>query len=161
MIKQNIIDKNKNNNYLNDIYENINSIINNKLGNNLLNSVYNYYKNDLNEKLPIELNSILEKWKDTYDEVYEYLNSNISNFKSSLNDFSLFSLFYYNTYSQNISIDYFNSVINKAKNDFNYTIKYYYNLIISKLNKTYSYILNNIPVNENFAKAISIKYTSS
>ena len=148
LIKQNIIDKNKNNNYLNDIYENINSIINNKLGNNLLNSVYNYYKNDLNEKLPIELNSILEKWKDTYDEVYEYLNSNISNFKSSLNDFSLFSLFYYNTYSQNISIDYFNSVINKAKNDFNYTIKYYYNLIISKLNKTYSYILNNIPVNE-------------
>ena len=84
MIKQNIIDKNKNNNYLNDISENIKSIINNKLGNNLLNSAYNYYKNDLTQNLPVELNSILEKWKDTYDEIYEYLDSNISNFKSSL-----------------------------------------------------------------------------
>ena len=148
LIKQNIIDKNKNNNYLNDISENINSIINNKLGNNLLNSSYNYYKNDLNENLPLELNSILEKWKDTYDEIYEYLDSNISNFKSSISEFSLFSVFYYNTFSQKISIDYFDSIINKTKNDFNYTIKYYYNLIISKVNKTYSYILNNIPVNE-------------
>ena len=148
LIKQNIINKNKNNNYLNDISENIKAIINNKLGNNLLNSAYNYYKNKLSENLPEELNSILEKWKDTYDEIYEHLNSNISNFKSSLSEFSLFSAFYYNTFSQNISNDYFNSIVNKAKNDFNYTIKYYYNLIISKVNKTYSYILNNIPVYE-------------
>ncbi len=47
-----------------------------------------------------------------------------------------------------MSSDYFNSVINKTKNDFNYTIKYYYNVILSKVNKTYSYILNNMPTNE-------------
>ena len=61
---------NKNNNFLNGISENIKSIINNKLGNNLLFSAYNYYKNEINEKLPIELNDILEQWKNVYDKVY-------------------------------------------------------------------------------------------
>ena len=28
------------------------------------------------------------------------------------------------------------------KNEFNYSIKYYYNIILHKLNKVYSYILN-------------------
>ena len=147
-IKQNIINKNNNNNYLNGLSEKINTIINEKLGNNLLNSAYNYYKNELTQKMPSELNNILEQWKNTYDEVYEYLNTNISNIKSPISEFSTFSAFYLNIYSQNISYDYFNSVVNKVKNDFNYTIKYYYNTILSKVNKTYSYILNNIPTNE-------------
>ena len=148
LIKNNIINKNKDINYLNGISEDIKAIVNDKLGNNLLNSVYNYYKNELNTNLPTELNSILEQWKTTYDEIYEYLNTNISKFKSSITEMSSFSAFYLNTYSQNISIDYYDSVINKMKNDFNYTIKYYYNIILSKVNKTYSYILNNIPTNE-------------
>jgi hypothetical protein len=45
-----------------------------------------------------------------------------------------------------MSYDYIDSIIEQRKNDFNYTIKYYYNMIISKVNKTFSYILNNIPV---------------
>ena len=148
IIKNNIIIKNKENNYLNTLSENITNIIEEKLGDNLLNSTYNYYKNELIQKLPTELNSILEKWKNTFDEVYNYLNTNISNFKTSISEFSLFSAFYSTIYSQNISYGYFDSVINKVKNDFNYTIQYYYNLIVSKVNKTYSYILNNIPTNE-------------
>ena len=147
-IKQNIINKNNNNNYLNGLSEEINTIINEKLGDNLLNSAYNYYKNELTQKMPTELNNILEQWKNTYDEVYEYINTNISNIKSSISEFSTLGAFYLNTYSQNISYDYFSSVVNKVKNDFNYTIKYYYNTILSKVNKTYSYILNNIPTNE-------------
>ncbi len=47
-------------------------------------SAYNYYKNELSQKMPTELNSILEQWKNVYDEVYEYLNTNISEFKSSI-----------------------------------------------------------------------------
>ena len=34
------------------------------------------------------------------------------------------------------------------KNDFNYTLKYYHNMILSKVNKTYYYILNKMPINE-------------
>lgn len=41
-----------------------------------------------------------------------------------------------------------NSVIEESKNEMNYTIKYYYNIILSKVNKTYSYILNNISLND-------------
>jgi len=33
-------------------------------------------------------------------------------------------------------------------NDFNYTIKFYYNLFLSKVNKTYTCLLNNIPIND-------------
>ena len=47
-------------------------------------SAYNFYKNELSQKMPTELNSILEQWKNVYDEVYEYLNTNISEFKSSI-----------------------------------------------------------------------------
>ena len=148
LIKQNIINKNKNSNYLNGLEENIKSIINEKLGTNLLNASYNYYKNEITQKLPTELNDILENRKNVYDKLYEDLNSNIDNFKSSINEFTLFSSFYYSLYFQNISYDYSNSIINQFKNDFNYTIKYYYNTILSKVNKTFSYILNNIPTNE-------------
>ena len=157
-IKQEILNKNKNNNYLSNITNNINSILNNKLGNNLLNSVYNYYKNDLIQKLPDELNDNLGQWKNVYDQVYEYLNTNLSNFKSSLNEFSLFSVFYLNLYSSNMSNNYYDSIINQVRNEFNYTIKYYYNLILSKVNKTYSYILNNMPKNdEPFDEIINLR----
>ena len=148
LIKENIINKNKNNNYLNGLTENVQSIINEKLGTNLLTASYNYYKNEITQKLPTELNDILENWKNVYDKLYEDLNSNIDNFESSITEFVSFSSFYYNLYSQNLSYDYSNSIINQFKNDFNYTIKYYYNTILSKVNKTFSYILNNMPTNE-------------
>ena len=145
-IKKNILSTN--NNYLNDITNNVESIIINKLGTNLLLYTYNYYKNDINKNLPNELNLILEKWKDIYNYVYNYLNSNVNTFKSSINDFYLISTLYLNIYSQNISLDYSDSIVNKFKLELNYTINYYYNVILSKINNTYSYILNNRPINE-------------
>ena len=54
---------------------------------------------------------------------------------------------YKETYLQNISYDYGESIVEKYKNEFNYTNKYYYNYIISKLNQTFTYILSNIPTN--------------
>ena len=159
-IKQDILNKNPNSDYLNEINENVKSIINDKLGNNLLQSSYNYYKNKINEKIPIELNDILEQWKNVYDKVYEKINLNIENFKSSIEDFSLMSGFYLNTYSQNITYDYSDSIVNIVKNDFNYTIKYYYDLILSKVKKSYSYILNNIPSNKKPFDEILIKRTN-
>ena len=148
LIKQNILNKNENNTYLNGLTENVNSIKNEKLGINLLNASYNYYKNEITQKLPIELNDILEQWNNFYDKLYEDLNSNINNFKSSMKEFYFFSIIYYTMYSQNISTNYSNSITTQLKNDFNYTIKYYYNTILSKVNKTFSYILNNMPTNE-------------
>ena len=137
-----------NNNYISDFSKNIQYVIDNLLSNNLLISAYNYYKNEINKNLPSELNEILQKWKYVYNYVYNNLNSNIKNFNSSINDFYVISTFYLNIYSQNISLDYSDSIVNKLKIELNYTINYYYNLISSKINNSFSYILNNIPTNE-------------
>ena len=134
--------------YLDNITEKINSIIEEKLGNNLLTASYNYYKNKITNNLPNELNNIIEQWKNTYDEIYNDINSNKDKFKSSILEFYSLGIAYQQTYIQNISYEYFESIVDKLKNDFNYTNKYYYNIIISELNKTYSYILNNLPNNE-------------
>jgi hypothetical protein len=110
------------------------------------------------EKLPIELDDILDQWKKVYDNVDEYLNSNMSNLKSNIEEFGSLSTFYYTTYINNITYDYVDSLIEQKKNDLNYTIKFYYNKILSKVNKTYSYILNNIPINiEPFDEILKIR----
>ena len=133
---------------LNVITEKIKSIIDTKLGNTLLIESYNYFKNKIIKILPKELDDILTQWKNAYDKVYDDIDSNKNNFKSSIKEFANLATFYISTYTQNISYDFGNSVTEKEKNDFNYTIQYYYNLILSKVNKTYSYILNNMPINE-------------
>ena len=134
--------------YLENISEKVNSIINEKLGNNLLIASYNYFKNKINNTLPTELDNIIEDWKNAYDEVYNNIDSNKEKFKSKVFEFFYLGSFYYQVYCQNISYSYSESIVEKLKNDFNYTNRYYYNIMISKLNKTYSYILSNLPTNE-------------
>ena len=138
----------KNVNYLNSFSKNFESILNNYLGFNLLTSTYNYYKNELDKKIPNVLDDILSKWNEVYDKIDEDLNSNLNNFKSSIREFGFLADFYYETYRENISYGYVDSIIQERKNDLNYTIKYYYNMISFKVNKTFSYIMNNIPIND-------------
>ena len=134
--------------YMNSIIEKSKLFINDQLGFNILKSSYNYYKNELNEKLPKELNSILEQWKSLFNKVYEDIESNIDKFKYPIDEFNTLAIIYYEYYRQNISYSYFDSIVEQRMQDFNYTIKYHYNLFLSKVNKTYEYILNNIPSNE-------------
>ena len=134
--------------YLDNISQKVKSIIEEKLGNNLLIASYNYFKNKITNKLPNELNNITEEWGNAYDEAYNNLESNKSKFKSSIKEFFYLSYFYHQVYCANISYSYSESIVEKLKNDFNYTNRYYYNIIISKLNKTFSYILSNLPINE-------------
>jgi len=134
-------------NYLNSFSNNVESILNNYLGFNLLTSSYNYFQNELKQKIPNELDDILSKWNEVYDKIDEDLNSNLEKFKSNIEEFGLLGYIYYETYKNNISYGYVDSIVEERKNDLNYTLKYYYNMILSKVNKTYSYIKNNIPVN--------------
>ena len=55
----------------------------------------------------------------------------------------------YTIANKNISYGYVDSIVQGRKNDLNYTLKYYYNMISFKVNKTYSYIINNIPIATN------------
>ena len=138
----------KNISYLSDFSNNVESILNNYLGSNLLTSSYNYYKNELEQKIPNELDDFLSKWNEVYDKVDEDLNNNLNNFKSNILEFGLLGSFYYEIYKTNISYGYVDSIVQERKNDLNYTLKYYYNMISFKVNKTYSYIMNNIPIND-------------
>ena len=133
--------------YLNDITLHFESIIDEKLGNNLLNNSYNYYKNKIMNILPNELNNFIDEWSNGYEEIYNILESNITEFKSSISEFYYLGIVYKETYIQNISYDYGELIAEKYKIEFNYTNKYYYNYIISKLNQTFTYILSNIPTN--------------
>ena len=139
---------NRQTNYLDNISQKINYFINDKFCNDLTILVYNYFKNELKNKLNPELNDILNKFKIIYDEINTNINSNIDKFKYSIEELGILGEEYYKIYYQNISYDYINSIIEQRKNDFNYTIKYYFNVILSKVNKTYSYILNKVPINE-------------
>ena len=132
--------------FLNIISEKAKSFLTDKLDINLLYLSYNYYKDQLKAKLPIELNSILVQWKSLYNKVYEDISKNINKFKYPIEQFGDLASIYYSFYHSNISYSYLDSVVEQRKTDFSYTIKYYYNVLISKVNKTYTFILNNIPV---------------
>ena len=138
----------KNRTNLTILEEKINSILTNKLETNLIISSYNYYKTELNKELPSLLNNILEEWNNCYDNVINDLNDNLNNFKYPITEFSFMGVIYRTIYSEDLISDYFNSIVNQRKKEFNYTIQYYYNYITSKINSTYFYILNNIYNNE-------------
>ena len=134
--------------FMNSISEESKSFINDQLGNKVLQLSYNFYKNELNKKLPIELNAILEQWKTLFNKVYKDIETNINDFKYPIEEFNTLAIIYYEFYRQNISYSYTDTMVEQRKFDFNYTIKYYYNLFLSKVNQTYTYILSNIPSNE-------------
>ena len=134
--------------YLDNINNSIKNTINEKLENNLLIASYNYFKNKIANILPNELDEILQQFQNIYEGIYKDIDNNRDNFKSSVQDFFYMGNIYLQIYTQNISYGYGESIVQKLKNDFIYTNKYYYNLIMSKVNKTYSTILNNLPNSE-------------
>ena len=123
-------------------------VINETLNINLTVFVYNYFKNEIQNKLPLELINIYNEWNTVFIDMKKNISLNINNFKYSIDEFEIISDIYYQILFHNISYDYINSIIERRKHDFNNTINYYYNYLISKINITYSYILNNIPIND-------------
>ena len=136
----------------------INNIIREKLGDKLLKITYVKFNNKIENILPKSLNSISEQWKMLYDDIYKNISLNKDNFKSTINELYFTSLNYFELYKQNISYDYINSVIEKLKNDFNYSIKYYYEFVYLKLHNFCYEILYDLSKNEKpFNEIINIK----
>ena len=55
---------------------------------------------------------------------------------------------YINTISHNITKTYIDSIINHQKNEFNYTISFYYNFLIKEVYSIQQYIMNKISNNK-------------
>ena len=123
----------------------INFIISQKYGEELINNTYNYY-NKINEETFINIfNNISFKWEDFFDSLKLEINSNLDLFRNSINEFSYMASIYHPIITNNLIKEYFNSIIINQKNDFNYTISYYYNYLINLINSSHIYILNRLP----------------
>ena len=143
-------------NYLKEISDKINYFINDEISNNITILSYNYFQKEIDNKLIFELNYILSQFKKIFNELISSINLNKDKFKYSIQEYGILTEQYYKKYYQNLFYDYTNSIIEQSKNDLNYTIKYYYNKILLNVNKTYSYILNNMPINEELFNEILI-----
>ena len=147
-IEKEVIDKNMTKDYLSPIESEINLILSQKYGEEIVKSTYNYYKNDIETKIEDILTDINSKWNDSFNILEKEINNNISNFKYSIEEFGIMSNIYQSIISKDIYKDYFDSIINLQKKEFNYTISYYYNYLLKLVNSKITYILNNIPTNQ-------------
>ena len=146
-LEQKTINQNITLNYLNEIKNEINSLLNKKYGDEIIKSSYNYYKNNIEGIMGNLLNNITIQWNEAYGFLYDELQTNLDIFKNSINEFGLIITIYKSLILQNITKIYFDSIIIHQKNEFNYTISYYYNYLLKLVKSTHQYIINKIPIN--------------
>ena len=95
------------------------------------------------------LNNITSKWNEAYDLLYEETNNNLNKFKNSMMEFSSLAQIYSSIIVQNITRIYVDSIETHQKSEYNYTINYYYNILIKFVQSTHQFIINNLPTNKN------------
>ena len=136
-------------NYLSPLNDWIDLNIKQKFGNVILNYSYEYYKINMEKRLEIMFNDIFNKWQNAFsnlsNDIYEY--SYI--LKSSNFEFSTMAENYLTILQTDHLQNYFNSINLFERAELNYTISFYYNYLINILNKSFKYIIQKIPKNEN------------
>ena len=135
-------------NYISTFKEELNQIFEKKYGNELIKNSYNYFKDKTTNKIDKVLNVTKNKWNKTFKALETELSENT--FKFSNEGFLNMALIYYSIITQNITNDYYESIIINQKNEFNYTISYYYNYLLRLANSTHNYIMNKIISNQNY-----------
>ena len=144
---------------LNPIVNIINSLLSEKLGTSLLNNCYNYYKSKTYDNIDAILNGFLNLINNTFDDCADQLTNNLNKFKKSMDEFGYLTLIYQNIITQNITRNFFDTLIDNQKNNFNYTISYYYLLFINLVKSTKNNIINQLPINKNDKQFENIKIT--
>ena len=143
-----ILSQNITKDYLSPIINQIDLFLSQQYGEELIKSSYNYYKKNLYGKIDSIFNVINNSFIEIFNSLEEKLNNNLPKFKYSTMRFSSYAMIYKNIISMNLIYNYINSIENLQKNEFNYTISYYYNYLLKIVNSTYYYTINNIPVND-------------
>ena len=134
--------------YLTPINDSINSLLSEKYGDKIIKSAYNYYQLNIETIIEPLLEDISSQWYNFYDNLGIDIEKNIYNFKNSMKEFSLLSGFYISVINTNITNNYFDSINMHQKTEFNYTISYYYNLLIRHVKSSFQYIISKIPTNK-------------
>ena len=134
----------------NSIENKIDLILSQKFEEQLINSCYNYYESNVNKNIQYILSEFLNKLNNTYDYFKEEIIKNLDKFKYSFNEFNIIAAIYQNIIYQNVTRNYFDyAIIDIQKNNFNYSISYYYTYFISLINSFQNYIIYNLPLDKN------------
>ena len=136
-------------NYLKPLQDWIKLTINQKLENNLLQSAYDYYQKNIENKIEIMFTDIYNRWKNTFEYLYQDVQKNLNNLKYSMLEFSTITLSMKTIIQTDLTKNYYNSIIEFQKSELNYTISYYYNYFYKLINKSFKYLIQNIPKNDN------------
>jgi hypothetical protein len=134
--------------YFSPIQEKLNSIISEIYSDNLIKGSYNYYKKIFDNNLEKIFNEVGNKWINSFDILSKRIYNNFDKFKYILSDLGLMSLIYDSLIYQNITNDFHYSIISHQRNEYNYTISYYYNCLIKNISSYLQSIYNQIPNNQ-------------
>ena len=159
ILKKSILDKEeelvKNKIDFTKFQKEIDSILSKYYGDELIRASYEYYNNNIQNKIRNIINQISNEWYMIFDEIKNEIIAKNNNFKNSIIELPLMASIYEAIITQNITRDYVNSLITHQRNEFNYTIGYYYNYLFKLINISYNYIINQIPIGQKGLTLIS------
>ena len=135
--------------HLNKYEDWVKNILSEKFGNEIVKASYNYYFKRITEKGTILLDEIKNKTKKAFNTLCNQLDHNVEKIKYTMYEFIIMSQIYQDILKENVTLDYFESIILFQRSEFNYTITQYYNYLYDLINNSYAYALANFPKEEN------------
>ena len=134
-------------NYLSPINDIVKPLLSNKYGNEIIKSSYNYYQPNIRGIIEPLLNNISFQWEQYLQGVYSDIENNLNNFKKSILELQNMANSYVTVLNTDITKSYFNSIVKHQKSEFNYTITYYYNILLKLVKSSHQYVISKLPSN--------------
>ena len=154
-LKKDLLDSESNalkNNDVNQKLENINNevekILNDYYGEKLIIGAYNYFKQITNERITNVLEDLGNKWVVLFSDLKTEVTNNLDKYKNSIKEFGIMAKILQQMYIKNITNSFYDSIIWHQKEEYNYSIAYYYNYLHKSINSSYQLILSKIPQNK-------------
>ena len=157
LVKEDTLNREITKNYLKPFEDWINSVLLEKYNDSIIKTSYNYYQKIIDERLFGILNDVSTKWNECFDSLISEVDNNYDEFQTTTYEFGIMAQAYETLISENITPNYFDSIVSFQRNEFNYSISYYYNYFIKIVNEAYKYAYNNLPINENGFSDILLK----
>ena len=152
--KNKIFDLNEN--FFNEIYKKIEEF-KNKIENilnekKLIIENYDYFLNKTNEKMNFLFENLEKNSIELFSNFKIEILNNLKNYKISIDEFEIESKIIKNILIENVTKNFYDSIILHQKNEFNFSINFYYDCLLKNINSTFQKILNqNLLIkNENF-----------
>ena len=136
-------------NYLVPLSDYINKLLIEKFETVLLKCAYDYYKSSFNGKIEQMLKDVSNRWIDAFETLSEDIFYNALGIKYSGSDFTQMAENYRIIIKTDHTENFYNSIMMFERYELNYTVTNYYNYLIKTIDKSYNYILQKMPINEN------------